>query len=237
MSKFNCTERDKIVKRYIRRKIHPIHCRNFQAMFTIFHYASRVSFFPSSDFEKLSREMSKTRNPGWIKKFFRRDINQLGILDVGWQRSHGPLNIFSVCLSRAKISRSSRRDLLQKKRKKNSSSSLFFPAPFFYFSPFAASTAEENFDGDSCLQFSLRSSYPDISHNEEEAFELLVATRETLEQIDQNRARKNDKSLRWTSCNLPDLGTRGEGEKRIGKRSGHFLFFFFLSPSRDANNK
>lgn len=120
MSKFNCTERDKIVKRYIRRKIHRIHCRNFQAMFTIFHYASRVSFLPPilKSFRERCHCVWKTRNPGWIKKFFRRDINQLGILDVGWQRSHGPLNIFSVCLSRAKISRSSRRDLLQKKRKK-----------------------------------------------------------------------------------------------------------------------
>lgn len=74
------------------------------------------------------------------KKIFSTRYQRRGILDVGWQRSHGALNIFSVCLSRAKISRSSRRDLLQKRKKKNSSSplafpSLFFPAPFFFFSP------------------------------------------------------------------------------------------------------
>lgn len=73
------------------------------------------------------------------KKIFSTRYQRRGILDVGWQRSHGALNIFSVCLSRAKISRSSRRDLLQKKKKKNSSSPpvpvfscpilLFFPLP------------------------------------------------------------------------------------------------------------
>lgn len=52
------------------------------------------------------------------KKIFSTRYQRRGILDVGWQRSHGALNIFSVCLSRAKISRSSRRDLLQKKKKK-----------------------------------------------------------------------------------------------------------------------
>lgn len=210
-------------------------------MFTIFHYASRVSFFPSSDFEKLSREMSlRLKNPEsrMDKKIFSTRYQptwNLGRWVATFSRAAQHFQRLSV--ARKNIAILSTRSASKKKEKKNSSSSLFFPAPFFYFSPFAASTAEENFDGDSCLQFSLRSSYPDISHNEEEAFELLVATRETLEQIDQNRARKNDKSLRWTSCNLPDLGTRGEGEKRIGKRSGHFLFFFFLSPSRDANNK
>lgn len=142
------------------------------------------------------------------KKIFSTRYQRRGILDVGWQRSHGALNIFSVCLSRAKISRSSRRDLPQKKKKKNSSSplafpSLFFPAPFFFFSPspprspaaFPFRRVQENFDGDSCLRPTSAPVIP-IFHTAEEASSWLRAKRRT------NRpesSAKNDKSVRWTS--------------------------------------
>lgn len=74
------------------------------------------------------------------KKIFSTRYQRRGILDVGWQRSHGALNIFSVCLSRAKISRSSRRDLLQKKKKKKFELSsrlpvLVFSCPILLFFP------------------------------------------------------------------------------------------------------
>lgn len=130
-------------------------------------------FFPSPslDFEKLSREMArdvtapKKRGIPVDKKIFSTRYQRRGILDVGWQRSHGALNIFSVCLSGAKISRSSRRVLLGFKKKKKEIRallspfpSLFFPAPFFFFFhplpihpfPFRRVHGEEDFDGDSC---------------------------------------------------------------------------------------
>lgn len=145
-------------------------------------------FFPSPslDFEKFSREMArdvtapKKRGIPVDKKIFSTRYQRRGILDVGWQRSHGALNIFSVCLSGAKISRSSRRVLLgfkKKKKKKFELSSLlsrpcfflphssFFstPSPFTRF-PFAASTARRILTG-ILADSNLRSSYPDISHN------------------------------------------------------------------------
>lgn len=142
------------------------------------------------------------------KKIFSTRYQRRGILDVGWQRSHGALNIFSVCLSRAKISRSSRRDLLQKKKKKirallSPSRPCFFllHSSFFPSSPprspaaFPFRRVQENFDGDSCLRPTSAPVIP-IFHTAEEASSWLRAKRRT------NRpesSAKNDKSLRWTS--------------------------------------
>lgn len=122
------------------------------------------------------------------KKIFSTRYQRRGILDVGWQRSHGALNIFSVCLSRAKISRSSRRDLLQKKKKKIRAllspsrpcfflpHSSFFPLP----SPFTRRVSLSPCPGEFWRGFlppsNIRSSYPDISHS---GGGLLVTTRET----------------------------------------------------------
>lgn len=115
------------------------------------------------------------------KKIFSTRYQRRGILDVGWQRSHGALNIFSVCLSRAKISRSSRRDLPQKKKKKKFELSsrlfvlvfscpilLFFPLPSPFTAAFPFRRVQENFDGDSCLRPTSAPVIP-IFHTAEEA--------------------------------------------------------------------
>lgn len=123
------------------------------------------------------------------KKIFSTRYQRRGILDVGWQRSHGALNIFSVCLSRAKISRSSRRDLPQKKKKKKFELSSRLPVPVFscpillFFplpSPFTRRVSLSPRPGEFWRGFlppsNIRSSYPDISHS---GGGLLVTTRET----------------------------------------------------------
>lgn len=203
-------------------------CRNFRDVHSdILFHTSRLSFLPSSpDFGKLSSQMARHLEKQ-DKKIFSTRYQRRGTLDegdVGWQRSHGTLNVFfTACLSRAKISRSSRRDLLvSKKKKKNSSSSplaLFFPArPFFSPTPSPSplhSFVHEDFDGDSSP-----TSAPVIA---------IIHTTEEDPRYDTKRGTnrpesgaKSDKSRRWT--NLRRIWEQ-EGEKKIGK-----------SVPRDTNN-